>query len=348
MPPITEYQNYLAQIWDNGQVTNQGPLLSVLERRLEQYLGVPNLQFVTNGTLALQIALRAFNLTSGEIITTPFSYVATTSAILWEGCSPVFVDIDPRTLCIDPSKIEAAITKDTKALMPVHIFGNPCDIEQIEKISKRYNLKVIYDGAHAFGTNYGGKPLLSYGDISTCSFHATKLFHTIEGGCIISPDKAINEKIDLIKRFGHNGDDHLRLGINAKASEFHAAMGLCNLKYIDKIIKERKVRVELYDSLLKDTFERPLVANGTASNYAYYPIILDNHAQLQQKIKDLNKKHIYPRRYFYPALNTLPYLKDDHQSCPVAEDIATRIMCLPLYSELDTDIIHKICEVLKS
>lgn len=345
LPPILEYEKYLRRIWLNHQLTNQGPLLEEFEDRLSSYLRVRNLHFVANGTLSLQLALRALSVTEGEVITTPFSYVATTSAIMWEHCKPVFVDIDPDTLNINPSKIEAKITPKTKAILAVHVFGNPCDTEKIENIAKKHNLKVIYDGAHAFGVKYKGKSLLKYGDISTCSFHATKLFHTIEGGCIVSNDKSISNKIELIKRFGHNGDDHIRLGINAKASEFSAAMGLCNLEYIDKNIATRKSLAKIYDQLLESKIQRLCKSENTEYNYGYYPVILEDEDELVRKIKLLNKENIFPRRYFYPSLNKLPYIKDPN-SCPISEDISRRVMCLPLYSGLTETDVNKVCRVL--
>lgn len=343
LPPQSEYQEYLNQIWARAYVTNQGPLLHEFEAKVSSYLGVDNFHFVSNGTLALQIALRAFDITEGEVITTPFSYVATTSTILWERCTPVFVDIDPDTLNIDPAKIEAAITPRTKAIMPVHVFGNPCDVEAIEAIAKKHDLKVIYDAAHAFGVKYKGKSLFDYGDISTGSFHATKLFHTIEGGCIIAKDKAVSDRVELIKRFGHNGDEHLMLGINAKASEFQAAMGLCNLNHIDEIIRARKKVVSLYDQLLDTNLGKQKISDDATYNYAYYPVIFKSEDRLLDVFGRLNKLNIFPRRYFYPSLNTLPYL-NDAQSCPVSEDISKRIACLPLYVGLENTVIHKICE----
>lgn len=345
MPPIEEYEAYIKKIWDSSWLTNQGPLLQLFEKKINGYLGVKNFHLVSNGTSALQIALRALDITDGEVITTPFSYVATTSAILWERCRPVFVDIDPETLCIDPGKIEAAITQRTKAIMPVHVFGIPCDVEAIGAIAKKHNLKVIYDAAHAFGVEYNGRSLVDYGDISICSFHSTKLFHTIEGGGIVVADSAVNERVELIKRFGHNGDEHIQLGINAKASEFQAAMGLCNLKYIDQIIENRKQKMVLYDSLLQA--KRPIPADPvhTRPNYAYYPIILEDEAQVLDIIKRLQQANIFPRRYFYPSLNTLPYL-EDVQSCPMSENIASRIICLPLYFELEDTAIRTICEII--
>jgi dTDP-4-amino-4,6-dideoxygalactose transaminase len=347
LPPIVEYQEYLEKIWENVWLTNQGPLLKQFETQTEEYLGVKNLHFVANGTLALQVSLRALGITGGEVITTPFSYVATTSTILWERCKPVFVDIEPTSLCIDPNKIEAAITKETKAIMAVHVFGHPCDVKKIEKLAKKHKLKVIYDGAHAFGVQYKGQSIFNYGDISICSFHSTKLFHTIEGGCIIAPSKAISDKVELIKRFGHNNDDHYMLGINAKANEFQAAMGLCNFKYIAEILEKRKHVVDLYNKLLGEAVRRPSVRKGATKNYAYYPVILKDEKELLRIIDTLAIKNIFPRRYFYPSLNTLPYL-EEACDCPVSEDISRRILCLPLYPDVEEDIITAICRVIKN
>ncbi|HUA13563.1 MAG TPA: DegT/DnrJ/EryC1/StrS family aminotransferase [Candidatus Sulfotelmatobacter sp.] len=346
LPPIEEYQSYLDSIWSSSQLTNQGPLLLEFEEKTKEYLGLKNLQAVANGTLALQLAIRALDLGEGEIITTPFSYVATTSAILWEHFTPVFVDIDRTNFCLDANKIERAITDKTKAIMPVHVFGLPCNVEEIDQIAKKHNLKVIYDGAHAFGVKYRGKSLLDYGDISTCSFHATKLFHTIEGGAAISNNEEINRKVDLQKRFGHHGDEHIMLGINAKLTEFQAAMGLCNLKYIDENINKRKQLYNLYSKLLAGRFEVPTISADTIYNYGYYPVLAENEKQLTQLIDKLGHKEIYPRRYFYPSLNNLPYI-DKRQKCPVSEDIASRIMCLPLYADLEEQSVEEICEALK-
>lgn len=345
LPPLEEYNAYLEGIWARDQLTNQGPLVNNLENKLKKYLGVENFHFVTNGTLALLVAIEALGIRDGEIITTPFSYVATTGAILWERCKPVFVDISPDTLCIDVDKIEDAITPNTKAIMAVHVFGIPCEVEKIDALASRHNLKVIYDGAHAFGVELNGKSVLRYGDISTCSFHATKLFHTVEGGCVIAGDKDISDKIELIKRFGHDYDNHLMLGINAKASELQAAMGLCNLKYIDEIIQRRKQASELYDKLLSSEYTRPKAPRATKYNYAYYPVVFENERSLLHKFEELKKENIFPRRYFYPSLNKLPYI-DDQQDCPTSEEIASKIACLPLYPDIPEDVISKICEVM--
>ena len=345
LPPIEEYEGYIKQIWNSYQLTDQGPLLQQFEEKAKEYLEVENFHFVSNGTIALQVALKALEITEGEIITTPFSYVATTSAILWERCTPVFVDIESDTFCIDVNKIEEAITPKTKAIMAVHIYGYPCDVEQIEAIAKKYNLKVIYDGAHAFGVRYKGKPLLSYGDVSTCSFHATKPFHTIEGGCVITNSQELSDRVELIKHFGQSGDSHHMLGTNAKASEFQAAMGLCNIKYVDEVFAKRKLISELYDRLIGNRFKTPVISDKlTQRNYAYYPLVFESEAQLLVAIKKLKTENIYPRRYFYPSLNTISYV--DGQSCPISEDISSRVACLPLFADMKEEIVEKIAKVI--
>lgn len=346
LPPLYEYTKWIEQIFENGQITNQGPLVKQLEAKLSEYLDVDNFHYVTNGTIALQIALRALDITEGEIITPPFSYVATTSSILWERCTPVFVDIEPDNFTIDPDKIERAITSKTKAIMAVHVFGYACDVEKIENIAQKHNIKVIYDAAHAFGSLYKGKSLLSFGDISTCSFHATKLFHTIEGGACIVKDKAVSDKLELIKRFGHQGDEHFCLGINAKQTEMNAAMGLANFPYLKEILSNRKRICDLYDSQLHGFVERPKKQEDLQYNYAYYPAIFQSEDQLLKVFAELKKENIYPRRYFYPSLNKLPYL-EEKGNCPISEDISKRIACLPLFGGLETNIVNKICSIIK-
>jgi dTDP-4-amino-4,6-dideoxygalactose transaminase len=341
LPPLADYETYLESIWRSNQVTNQGPLLKEFEEAARQYLGVDYFHFVANGTLALQITLRSLGITSGEIITTPFSYVATVSAILWERCKPVFVDIDPRSLCLDPGAIEAAVTDDTKAIIPVHVFGIPSDIEGIDAVAKEYGLPVVYDGAHAFGARYKGNSLLSYGDVAVSSFHATKPFHTVEGGAVITRDRALSEQVELTKRFGHHGDVHSLVGINAKATELQAAMGLCNLQYVDDIVDQRRQVVQLYDEILSDRVRTPEPIPELDSNHAYYPVILESEAQLLGVLGRLNELDIWPRRYFYPSLNELPYLHDRY-ACPVSEDVSRRILCLPLYGALDRKTIETI------
>lgn len=346
MPPLAEYESYLKKIYESGILTNQGPCVQELEKRLSEYLGVQNFQYVTNGTIALQLALKALEIEEGEIITTPFSYVATTSSILWERCEPIFVDIETNNFTIDVTKIEQAITPKTRAIMAVHVFGYACDVEAIQEIADKYNLKVIYDAAHAFGSFYKGKSLCGYGDISTCSFHATKVFHTIEGGACICKDDKVNETLYHTKKFGHDGDEHLMLGINGKQSEFNAAMGLALLPYISYIIKERKRVCDLYDKLLDGMVTRPKVQENLDYNYAYYPVVFKSEDELKKVFRALAEQEIYPRRYFYPSLNTLPYLKNK-QTCPVSEDICSRIACLPLYPELSNEIVEKICKIIR-
>lgn len=346
LPDFDEYVGYLKQIWETGQLTNRGPLCCRLEEMLRSYLGVGNLLFMTNGTLALQIALHALGIDGGEVITTPFSYVATTSSILWERCTPVFADICADTLCIDPDKIEQAITEKTKAIMAVHVFGYPCDVDRLGMIAKAHNIPLIYDAAHTMGGRYRGKALCSYGDAATLSFHATKLFHTVEGGALIIQDKAAFEKAGLAMRFGHNADEHISLGINAKASEFHAAMGLANLPRIHELMKERQRVCQRYDALLQGYVRRPVMVADLEFNYAYYPIILRDEAQLLEVTQALKKENIFARRYFYPSLNLLPYLKTT-APCPVSEDIAPRIMTLPLYPQLEDADVDRIAGIVR-
>jgi dTDP-4-amino-4,6-dideoxygalactose transaminase len=347
LPPLEDYLFYLKQIWETNQLTNNGPLVNELETRLKEYLNVKHLFFVSNGTIALQIAIKALEL-KGEIITTPFSYVATTSSIVWEGCQPVFVDIDPHTLCIDPNLIETAITENTTGILVTHVYGIPCAVEQIEAIAQRYHLKVIYDAAHTFGGNYKGKSIVSYGDISTLSFHATKVFHTVEGGALVTNDDGLAHRISYLRNFGHKGQEAFwGLGINGKNSELHAAMGLCNLPYVPGIIKKREKISSWYDDQQSELgIKRPIVPNGTDYNFAYYPAQFSSEEELVQIQAKLNASQIYPRRYFYPPLNGLPYVVK--KPCPITQSISPRILCLPLYPELERDQILMISEIIRS
>ncbi|MBC6697789.1 DegT/DnrJ/EryC1/StrS family aminotransferase [Hymenobacter puniceus] len=348
LPPLEEYVGYLAGIWERAHLTNAGPLVVELERSLKEYLGVKHLFFVNNGTIALQIALKAMDL-KGEILTTPFSYVATTSSIVWEGSTPVFVDIDPQTLCIDATLLEAAITPQTVAIMATHVYGNPCAVEEIEVIAKRHNLRVIYDAAHAFGVTYKDTSVLNYGDISTLSFHATKLFHTVEGGAIITADDELAHRISYMRNFGHNGPEAFwGVGVNGKSSEFHAAMGLCVLPKVDDLIRRRRELSERYDAHLAGTaVRRPLIQEHTSRyNYSYYPTVMPSEPVLLRVRDALNAANILPRRYFYPSLNTLEYT--GHQSAPVSEEISTRALCLPLYYELTNEEVDTICSIIRA
>jgi len=346
LPPQEEYQRLVDGIWKRQWLTNMGPLASELEMKLKEYLKVNHLIYVTNGTVALQMAIKALDLT-GEIITTPFSFVATTSCIVWESCSPVFVDIDEKSLNIDPLKIEEAITDKTQAILATHVYGNPCDVVAIEKIAKKYKLKVIYDGAHAFGVDVNGKSIFEYGDISTCSLHATKLYHSIEGGLIITKNADVLKKLACIRNFGISGfDTFAELGINGKNSEFHAAMGLVNLKYIQEIKNKRKELTERYNDKLKSLKSyRPLWYNEASENYPYYPLVLESE-ELLIKIKSiLDSNEIFTRRYFYPSLaNSLPYLKPKDFS--ITDNVSKRVLCLPLYYDLTFEEVDLICRLM--
>ena len=346
LPPIEEYTQLLNGIWDRSWLTNMGPLANRLESQLQDYLGVNDLLFVTNGTIALQFAIKALEL-KGEIITTPFSFVATASSIVWEGCKPVFVDIESSSLNIDPSKIEAAITSNTSAILATHVYGNPCDVIAIQKIADKYNLKVIYDGAHAFGVKVNGESIFNFGDVTTCSTHATKLYHTIEGGFVVSKHRSLIDKMASMRNFGFDGPERFQeLGINGKNSEFHAAMGLVNLNYIENIHEKRKQLSELYDSKLKNlNITKPLWHSKSKPNYAYYPIILKTEELLLKAKNDLEANEIYGRRYFYPSLaKSLPYV--DPVTLKVTDDFAKRVLCLPLYFDLSIDQVDCVSEVI--
>lgn len=346
LPPMEEYQQYLSGIWKRNWLTNMGPLASELEMQLKRHLQVNHLLFVTNGTVALQMAIKALDL-KGEIITTPFSFVATTSSIVWEGCQPVFVDIDPQTLNIDPTKIEAAITDKTSAILATHVYGNPCDVVAIEAIAAKHNLKVIYDGAHAFGVQVAGRSVFEYGDISTCSLHATKLYHSGEGGLIVTKDPVLLKKLAYIRNFGFNGPEAFaELGINGKNSELHAAMGLVNLNYIEAIHNKRKELTERYNQNLKnlDAVAQSWHPDATI-NYAYYPLVFNNTDLMMRCIDRLKANEIGTRRYFYPSLaQALPYL--DKQQLQATDDICSRVLCLPLYYDLSVEEVDLICRLI--
>lgn len=345
LPPKEEVFQLLEDVWQRQWLTNNGPLVNELELKLKEYLGVPHILYLSNGTIALQIAIKALEL-KGEIITTPFSYVATTSSILWEGCKPVFVDIDENTLNINPELIESAITPATSAILATHVFGNPCDIERIQQIADKHNLKVIYDAAHCFGTMYKGKSVFAYGDISTTSFHATKLFHTVEGGAVFCQNPDLLKKMSFLRNFGHHGPDNFaEIGINGKNSEFHAAMGLTNMKYISEILQQRKALSNLYDYwLMRDDIRRPIISKHTSFNFAYYPILLDTESHNLNIINNLESNWISPRRYFYPSLNTISIF--NKSLCPISESTAKRILCLPLYHTLTKADLDFICRII--
>jgi dTDP-4-amino-4,6-dideoxygalactose transaminase len=349
-PPIEEYNAQVQRIWENQWLTNRGALVLELEEKLKEYLSVSNIIIMNNGTIPIQIALKILG-NNSEIITTPFSYVATTAAIVWENCTPVFVDIHPDYLTIDETKIEAAITPRTKAILATHVFGNPCHIEAIKSIAQKHNLKVIYDAAHAFGVTYQGKSIFEYGDVSTCSFHATKLFHTGEGGAIFCRDTLLRDKIFYSHNFGHNGPHEFHgLGINGKISELQAAMGLAVFPHMGEIIAGRKKVVEHYNTNLDFTkLSKIKIRENTQWNYSYYPVVFETETKLLEVQKALNEQQIFPRRYFYPSLNTVNYVNSNEMK--VSESVASRILCLPLYMNLDlssvTNIIN-ICNLINN
>jgi dTDP-4-amino-4,6-dideoxygalactose transaminase len=345
LPPIEEYNALVKKAFDNQWLTNRGELIELLEEKLKVYLKIDWITITNNGTVPLQIALKLFG-KGGEIITTPFSYVATTSAIVWENCTPVFVDIHPDYLTIDETKIEQAITSRTTCILATHVFGNPCNVDVIDAIAKKHNLKVIYDAAHCFGVEYDNKSIFEFGNVSTCSFHATKLFHTAEGGAMFTKNKELQRQLFYSHNFGHDGPLAFHgLGINGKISELQAAMGLAVFPYMEEILAERKKVVDLYDTLLDfSKFKKLKIRENTKWNYSYYPVILESEEQLLQVQKRMNDNQIFPRRYFYPSLNTIPYVQNTPM--PISEDTAKRILCLPLYVGLSKNEIEKIASII--
>ncbi|MBI5767164.1 MAG: DegT/DnrJ/EryC1/StrS family aminotransferase [Verrucomicrobia bacterium] len=349
LPPLAEYVAYLEKIWSSHHLTNNGPLLRELEARLRDRLGARHVWFVSNGTIALQLALHAANVT-GEVLTTPFSYVATTGAVLWQNATPVFVDIDRATLTIDPRKLAAALTPRTSAILATHVYGFPCAVDALQAFAREHRLKLIYDAAHTFGCELDGRSLASYGDVSCLSFHATKVFHTVEGGAVvINGDDVLAERVKLTRAFGQFGDDHRCVGINGKNSELHAAMGLCNLPRVAGIIAQRQEQFQRYHELLADSFLElpapPAESQGFRHNYAYCPVILPSEATLRAVMTRLEAGGIRARRYFFPSLNRLAYLKST-SCCPVAEDIATRILCLPMSADVTAAVQYRIADLL--
>lgn len=355
LPPLEEFVPYLQQIWDTKVLTNGGPMHQQLEAALSDYLGVEHVALFNNGTIALLTALQALRVT-GEVITTPYSFVATAHSLLWHGIKPVFADIAPHTLNLDPTKIEAAITPQTTAIMPVHCYGNPCDVEAIQKIADNYNLRVIYDAAHAFGVKDAGGSILRHGDLSVLSFHATKVFNTFEGGAIICPDAKTKKRIDQLKNFGYIDEvTVVAPGINGKMSEVNAAFGLLQLQHIDQAIQRRREIDQFYRQQLKDVPGIHLVdrTGQTAANYSYFPILVDadyplSRDALYQKLKDHG---IFARRYFYPLISAFPMYRGMHSAqrnnLPIANAIAEQVICLPIYPALDNAQLNRATTILQ-
>lgn len=356
LPPLEEFIPYLQKIWDNKWLTNNGPLHQQLETELASYLGVNYISLFSNGTLALITALQALNIHDGEVITTPFSFVATTHSLWWNKITPVFVDIEPEYFNLDPAKIEAAITPLTTAIMPVHVYGNPCRMDEIKEIADRHGLKVIYDAAHAFGVKKDGVSVLNYGDLSILSFHATKVFSTIEGGAIICHTEEMKHHIDNLKNFGFRGELVVEEpGINAKLNEVQAAYGLLQLKYIDGFFVKRKAITELYRELLKDIkgirFLRDM--KGVTHGYSYFPILIEADAfgKSRDEVYELLKlNNIFTRRYFYPLISTFEPYKDlpsaAYENLTVATQAAEQVLCLPIYVELRQEEVKAIVKVI--
>lgn len=350
MPDKEEYFQLLHGVFDSHNLTNNGQYCRQLEDQLMASLGIKHLVLCANGTLALQLALHAAGLAGKKVITTPFSYTATVSALLWIGCDVVFADIDPDTLCLDPASVLERLTPDIAGLLPVHVYGNMCDIDGLEHCAQQGvsgPLPIIYDGAQSYGSLFRGRSALDYGDYTACSFHATKIFHTAEGGCVVARTKADHEALQLLRACGHVGDEHYRFGVNAKLSELHAAMGLCLVNKVAGHIESRKKITAMYDALLPEHgLRRPVLRDGLRYNYAYYPVIFEDEKTLLRVVHSLAQANIHVRRYFYPALNTLPYLKT-YYPCPVAEHISRCVCCLPLYDGLEVDTVERIAEVIK-
>ena len=351
MPSFEEYCEEIKELWDSHFLTNMGVKHKELEKNLKEYLKCDNINLFTNGHLALECALKVFDL-QGEVITTPFTFASTTHAIVRNGLKPVFCDINPIDCTIDVEKIESLITDKTCAIVPVHVYGNLCNVEKIEEIAKKYNLKVIYDAAHAFGVEKNGIGVANFGDASMFSFHATKVYNTIEGGAVTYQDKSFNKKLNDIKNFGITGPETVEyIGGNAKMNEFQAAMGLCNLRHVDKEIEKRKKVVERYRERLSnvDGIKLVPIQEGVKQNYAYFPVVFDNYKYTRDEVfAKLGEENIIARKYFYPLINDFECYRKNYSSndTPVAKYIADRVITLPLYADLDLEIVDKICDII--
>lgn len=352
LPPLKKYYQYLKKIWKSAWLTNNGEFVLLLEKKLKKFLHVKYMSLLTNGTLALQLAIKALDL-KGEIITTPFTFAATSTSILWEGCIPVFSDIDEDTYNIDPLDVENKITKKTCAILAVHVYGNPCDVEKLSKIANKYKLKLIYDAAHAFAVEYKDNSILTYGDLSILSFHATKTFNTIEGGALISNNKNVIDKINVMRNFGIISEEKVILpGINAKMNEFQAAMGLSNLKNFKKNIKIRKKIYEIYKKNLNNSHIKFQKITASKYNYSYMPICFDSKIIRDNIFHLLVKNGIKPRKYFYPLITDLDFLKisklNNKYNIVKAKQISDGILCLPIYTTLSINNVKKIINIINS
>lgn len=347
LPPLDDYLDCVRSIFASRTLTNQGQFAGRLAAALAGFLGLPAPALCANGTLALQLAVRALGLQGKTVITTPFTYVATLSALLWEGCTPVFADIDPHSLCIDPGAVGRALDQHPEAagILPVHVYGNACDVHALAALAAERHVALFYDAAHAFGSRLDGKSLFAFGDAATASFHATKLFHTVEGGCVFTADEATRERLGLLRAFGHRGDTHISLGINAKLSELHAAMGLCLLPRVRDMIRKRAALAAVYDAALAGSgLGRPALAPGLEWNYAYYPVLFADGDSRQRATSALEARNIHPRRYFYPSLTRLPYVSCP--PCPMAEDAAERVLCLPFWPDMEPALARDIAALI--
>ncbi len=356
LPDLKNLMPYLEKIWNNKILSNNGPFHKQLEDELCNYLNVPYISLVSNGTIGLILAIKALDI-KGEVITTPYSFVATANSLIWNNVKPIFIDIDPKTLNLDPKKIEASITPNTRGIMPVHVYGNPCDVIAIETIAKKYSLKVIYDASHAFSVECHDRSILNYGDLSVISFHATKVFNTFEGGAIISKDEETKNRIDHIKNFGFTGETTLgHIGINGKMSEFNASIGLLQLKQIDDNIKKRKNIDEAYRKTLKDIpgISCLTYSNMQRGNYSYFPIFVDNNYSLtrDQLYDKLKKNNIYGRRYFYPLITEFPiYNEFKNAVCNdlfIAEKVASQVICLPIFDAMGVNEVKFISNMISN
>jgi dTDP-4-amino-4,6-dideoxygalactose transaminase len=345
LPSKEKYKQYIDKIYDNGWLTNFGPLVQELESRLAAFLGVKHVVLVANGSLALQVAYKALEL-KGDVITTPFSFAATASTLVWENLNPIFCDVDNDSFNIDVDSIEALITERTTAIVPVHVFGNPCKVEQIQSLADKHGLKVVYDAAHAFGVEYKGESVLKHGDISTLSFHATKLFHTIEGGAIITESDELAAKSRNLINFGITGPDVIEgLGTNAKMNEFEAAMGLCLLDDIARIIEKRRKMSEDYHEYFDGVFQLQKWSKESVPNGAYIPIVFASEQNLLEAKSRLERNDIFPRRYFSPSLDRVQGYGYEGEPCEISRSLSERILCLPIYFELGESEIKSIAEI---